>query len=44
MTRESLYRAWCGICWLIIGGAVLYAMITKPGLGGYARMALELIP
>ena len=40
MTRESLYRAWCALCWLII----VYAMITNPGLGGYVGLALELIP
>lgn len=42
--REKLHRAWCTLCWLIIVCSILYAMITEPGLGGYARLALEAIP
>ena len=44
MTRENLHRAWCGLCLAIIAVSLLYAIITEPGLGGYARLGLELIP
>ena len=44
MTRENLHRVWCGLCLAIIAVSLLYAIITKPGLGGYVGMALEMIP